>query len=71
MSLQPTNTTQLNIEKMAAEVRELRALCEEAACPVVFCHNDLLPGNILVVQREGTDVNDRSKVSVPRVAMTV
>jgi len=30
-----------------AEATEVRAACERTASPVVFCHNDLTPGNIL------------------------
>lgn len=31
-----------------AEMKELQNLLEESGNPVVFCHNDLLPGNIVI-----------------------
>lgn len=33
---------------MASELAQLKGLCLAAASPVVFSHNDLLSGNILV-----------------------
>ncbi len=38
---------------MRRELVELRALCERVGSPLVFCHNDLLSGNILIVQQQG------------------
>lgn len=35
---------------MESELSELRHLCERAQSPVVFSHNDLLSGNILILQ---------------------
>lgn len=34
---------------MAAAVAAARALCDRTDSPVVFCHNDLLSGNILLM----------------------
>eukprot|EP00892_Ulva_mutabilis_P001377 jgi/Ulvmu1/1123/UM106_0040.1 len=39
----------LDFEAMAVEVSEAQALCDSTHSPVVFCHNDLLSGNILLV----------------------
>jgi hypothetical protein len=41
---------QLDLEAMQREVSDTRRLCEAIASPVVFAHNDLLSGNILVLQ---------------------
>jgi ethanolamine kinase len=38
---------QLSVGTVRAEAAEVRAACERTASPVVFCHNDLTPGNIL------------------------
>jgi ethanolamine kinase len=35
------------------EVDEVRAACEALRSPLVFSHNDLLSGNILVLQPKG------------------
>lgn len=39
----------LDFEAMAAEVADVQALCDSTHSPVVFCHNDLLSGNILLM----------------------
>ncbi len=41
---------QLDLAAMQAELDEVRRLCEAVQSPVVFAHNDLLSGNILVLQ---------------------
>jgi thiamine kinase-like enzyme len=40
----------VSVERVAAEVADLRHVLEKESCisPVVFCHNDLLAGNIMV-----------------------
>lgn len=45
----------LDFAAMAAEVDAVEAACAAAASPVVFSHNDLLSGNILILQRPGFD----------------
>lgn len=35
---------------MQAEINVVRAACEAVRSPMVFAHNDLLSGNILVLQ---------------------
>ncbi|KAG2428047.1 hypothetical protein HXX76_012031 [Chlamydomonas incerta] len=39
----------VDFKAMRAELTLLRALCGRVASPRVFCHNDLLSGNILVI----------------------
>ena len=39
----------LDFDAMAAEVMDAQALCDSTHSPVVFCHNDLLSGNILLL----------------------
>jgi Choline/ethanolamine kinase len=47
----------INFAAMASELVAVEALCSQTNSPVVFCHNDLLSGNILVLgQPPGTDV---------------
>jgi thiamine kinase-like enzyme len=40
----------ISVERVAAEVADLRHVLEQKSCPspVVFCHNDLVAGNIMV-----------------------
>ena len=40
---------QINLGVMAQEVAETHALCDSTHSPVVYSHNDLLAGNILVL----------------------
>ncbi|KAL3140625.1 hypothetical protein ABBQ32_005194 [Trebouxia sp. C0010 RCD-2024] len=39
---------------MRSEVLEMQRICEELQCPVVFSHNDLLSGNVMI-PLEGTE----------------
>lgn len=39
----------LDFDAMLVEVTEAQALCDSTHSPVVFCHNDLLSGNILLL----------------------
>ncbi|GBF91539.1 hypothetical protein Rsub_04279 [Raphidocelis subcapitata] len=45
----------LDFGAISAEVDAVEAACARAASPVVFGHNDLLSGNILILQRPGFD----------------
>ncbi|KAF5832967.1 kinase-like domain-containing protein [Dunaliella salina] len=54
----------VDLEGMAAEVNELQRMCAAAASPVVFSHNDLLSGNILVLQEPHVNVHDSSQVDL-------
>ena len=45
----------LDFAALEADARAVEAACAAAASPVVFCHNDLLSGNILVLQEPGFD----------------
>ena len=38
---------------MTSELRELEALCSAITSPIVFCHNDLLSGNIMQLHSSG------------------
>lgn len=40
---------QVDFAAMRAELAQLKELCDRVASPRVFCHNDLLSGNILVI----------------------
>ena len=43
---------------MASELQQVEELCNKTESPVVYCHNDLLSGNVLVMgQPPGTDVS--------------
>lgn len=33
---------------MRSEVLEMQRICERLQCPVVFSHNDLLSGNVMI-----------------------
>jgi ethanolamine kinase len=46
---------QLDFRAMAAEIQGLHQLCDAMESPVVFGHNDLLSGNLLVAQEPGFD----------------
>lgn len=39
----------LDFDAMATEVAEAQELCDSTHSPVVFCHNDLLAGNVLLL----------------------
>lgn len=45
----------LEFDRMASDIALVRNLCEKTISPVVFCHNDLLSGNIMVM---GASKND-------------
>jgi ethanolamine kinase len=45
----------LNFVAMAQEMIKLQERCDKVQSPVVFCHNDLLSGNIMVM---GASKND-------------
>jgi ethanolamine kinase len=51
----------IDYDALARDVARVRAACERAASPVVFAHNDLLSGNILVLQRCGEGEGDRGE----------
>ena len=53
----------IRLEEIKAEFGDLRvatssllSVLEKAGSPVVFCHNDLLCGNVLVNRKNGTCV---------------
>lgn len=46
-----------------AEVNWLKSVIESAAYPVVFCHNDLQEGNILLRQRDFTPLDKTDEVT--------
>ena len=41
-------------DALKREVKELTIELEKLSSPLVFCHNDLLCGNIIYNEREGT-----------------
>jgi hypothetical protein len=41
---------QVDFAQMKADIAALEAACRKTGAPVVFGHNDLLAGNILVLQ---------------------
>mmetsp|Transcript_7572 Transcript_7572/g.18796 ORF Transcript_7572/g.18796 Transcript_7572/m.18796 type:complete len:369 (-) Transcript_7572:136-1242(-) len=52
----------VDLPALGREVGELRALCAVVASPEVMSHNDLLSGNILVLQKDGVDISDTAQV---------
>lgn len=40
----------MDLDALDRELKETRALCEAVASPKIFSHNDLLSGNILILQ---------------------
>jgi Choline/ethanolamine kinase len=46
----------LDFDAMSQEISKVREKCDKTGSPVVFCHNDLLSGNIMVM---GGFQNDR------------
>lgn len=48
----------IDFDAMQCELQAVQQLCEQTKSPHVFCHNDLLSGNILVMgYRAGSDVS--------------
>lgn len=45
----------IDFTALEAAVQETEAVCSLTQCPLVFGHNDLLSGNILIMQRPGFD----------------
>jgi ethanolamine kinase len=43
----------IDFAALEAEVNETEEVCKLTQCPLVFGHNDLLSGNILIMQRAG------------------
>lgn len=49
----------LDFDEMAQQAARVRSHCEKTNSPVVFCHNDLLSGNIMVMGgHEGESMED-------------
>jgi len=46
---------QIDFNQIEAEIQETQAVCALTNSPVVFGHNDLLSGNILILQQPGFD----------------
>lgn len=47
---QCSTPSQVELGRLASEVAEVKALCGRVASPEIMSHNDLLSGNILVLQ---------------------
>jgi len=45
----------IDFAALESEVNETEAVCQLTQCPLVFGHNDLLSGNILILQQPGFD----------------
>lgn len=45
----------LNFSQLENEIREAQAVCALTHSPIIFGHNDLLSGNILILQKPGFD----------------
>lgn len=45
----------IDFQGLESEVAETEAVCKLTHCPLVFGHNDLLSGNILIMQQPGFD----------------
>eukprot|EP01025_Chloroclados_australasicus_P010998 TRINITY_DN14740_c0_g1_i1.p3 TRINITY_DN14740_c0_g1~~TRINITY_DN14740_c0_g1_i1.p3 ORF type:complete len:357 (-),score=34.76 TRINITY_DN14740_c0_g1_i1:424-1494(-) len=50
---------QLDFNQMRTEIQQTQELCDRCDSPVVYCHNDLLSGNILLIKRENQDKYDK------------
>ncbi len=46
---------QIDFAALENDIRETQAVCALTQSPLVFGHNDLLSGNILVLQQQGFD----------------
>eukprot|EP00775_Hariotina_reticulata_P008598 gene8598-8780_t len=46
---------QINFSQIEDEIRETQAVCALTNSPIIFGHNDLLSGNILILQQPGFD----------------
>lgn len=53
----------LRYNDLADEVKWLRNCLKAQKCPVVFCHNDMQEGNILIRQ-DGTDNNNAEDAQI-------
>ncbi|CAD7699781.1 unnamed protein product [Ostreobium quekettii] len=51
----------LHLDRIAAELDELEQMCVDSRSPVVFTHNDLLAGNILLLRDPGSGGFDNEK----------
>jgi ethanolamine kinase len=45
----------IDFQALESEVKETQEVCSLTDCPLVFGHNDLLSGNILIMQQPGFD----------------
>lgn len=45
----------IDFAALESEVNETEVVCQLTQCPLVFGHNDLLSGNILILQQPGFD----------------
>lgn len=55
--------SQVDFQAVRREVNETRALCDAIGSPIVFNHNDLLPGNILILQQQEQPASSSSSGS--------
>ncbi|KAG2443142.1 hypothetical protein HYH02_009553 [Chlamydomonas schloesseri] len=55
----------VDFKAMRAELTQLQALCGRVASPRVFCHNDLLSGNILVIAPAGAGTTESGGTGAP------
>lgn len=59
----PTFFQKFKYNDLTNEVKWLKKRLEEEKCPVVFCHNDMQEGNILI-RRDGTDNNNAEDAQI-------
>ena len=62
---------ELDFKAMEAEIQEVKAVCDATGSPLVFGHNDLLSGNLLVIQPKGFDPEDSSSTADDSGELTV
>ena len=48
---------------LAPQIDQTKAACDLVCSPIVFSHNDLLSGNILIVERPGGLANTNADLS--------
>jgi ethanolamine kinase len=62
---------ELDFKVMEVEIQEVKAVCDATCSPLVFGHNDLLSGNLLVLQPKGFDPTDSSRNADDNGPLTV
>ncbi|RCN43887.1 Choline/ethanolamine kinase, partial [Ancylostoma caninum] len=59
----------LTVKQLEEEINEVERFLEKQECPSVFCHNDIVPANVLLRNTEGGDPKEGDEVDEDRLVI--